>query len=199
MTARIHKTFELLTGLHFNGRYYVNKYDFDLTMNVESESITEQNIALDRIKYYLHECLQDCVFVNQSDTDSIEKYMAADMNVSTLPEDPYDQVVGVMLMVKLNSITEGRLVITDLTIESNMSDGVSCLHSIEENIGPFNDKGWWNDVSQRINDYSPKNKKIVKLSKLKNDWQEVFLDWEEKGKFGKDAEIIFTSFDKTDK
>lgn len=199
MTARIHKSFDLSTGLHFNHKYYVNNYSIDATFNVESESIAEQNIALERIKFYLHECLEHSVFVNQSDTDAIEKYMGAGMNVCTLPEDPYDQVVGIMLLVKLNNIAEGRLVLTDLSVESKMSDGVSCLHSIEENTGPFNDKGWWNDSSQRINDYNNKNRKIVKISKSKTEWQDVFLDWGEKTILGKDAEIIFTSFDKTDK
>lgn len=199
MTARIHKTFDLLTGLHFNQKYYVNKYIVDLTLNVESDSIVEQNIALDRIKFYIHECLEHSVFVNQTDIQSIEKYLAAGMQVCTLPEDPYDQVVGIMLMVKLNSIAEGRLIVTDISIDSAMSDGVSCLHSVEENTGPFSEKGWWNDSTQRITDYSNKSKKIVKLSKSKNEWQDVFLDWGEKSIVTKDAEIIFTSFEKSDK
>lgn len=199
MTARIHRAFELLTGLHFNKKFYTNQYSIDLTFNVESESIVEQNIALERIKFYLHECLEHSVLINQNDTESIEKYISAGMNVCTLPEEPYDQVVGILLLLKLNAIAEDRLVITDLSIESRMSDGVSCLHSIEENLGPFGEKGWWSDSSQRINDYSSKNKKIVKLSKMKNEWQDVYLDWGEKSVLGTEAEIIFTSFDKTDK
>lgn len=199
MTARIHKAFDLLTGLHFNNKYYVNSYTIDLTFNVESESIAEQNIALERIKFFLHECLEHCVFVNQNNETVVDSYEKLGMNVCTLPEEPYDQVVGIMLLVKLNAITEGRLVVTDLSIESKMSDGVSCLHSIEENVGPFYDKGWWNDSSHRINDLTTKNKKVVKLSKMKNEWQEVYLDWEEKNPVSSKAEIIFTTFDKTDK
>jgi len=200
MTARIHKSFELLAGLHFTDKYYVNNYMIDITCTVESESISEQNIAMERIKFYLHECLEHCVFVNQLNTQVIDKYQDVGINVCTLPEDPYDQVIGIMLMVKLNQITEGRLSIIDLAIESRMSDGVSCLHDIEENIGPFAEKGWWNDSSQRINDYVPRNKKVVKLSKAhRNEWQDVFLDWEEKGQETASSEIIFTSFDKTEK
>lgn len=198
MTAQIHKSFDLLTGLHFNGQYYVNQYLIDATFTVDTSSISEQNIAMERIKFFLHECLQHSVFVNQNDNETIEKYSKAGMNVSTLPEEPYDQIIGIMLLSKLNSITEGRLTIIDLSIESSMSDGVSCCISDDENLGPFYEKGWWNDSSQQINDIPNKNKKIVKLSKSKTEWQDVYLDWEEKANLTS-AEIVFASFEKTDK
>lgn len=198
MTARIHKSFDLLTGLHFNGQFYVNQYVIDATFTVDTSSISEQNIAMERIKFFLHECLQHSVFVNQTDLDAIEKYTKAGMTVSTLPEEPYDQIIGIMLLTKLNSITEGRLTIIELLIESSMSDGVSCCISEDESLGPFYEKGWWNDSSQQVNDITNKNKKIVKLSKSKTEWQDVYLDWEEKANTTS-AEIVFASFDKTDK
>jgi hypothetical protein len=84
-----------------------------------------------------------------------------------------------------------------------MSDGVSCLHNIDENIGPFVTNSWWNDSSTKINSHRPKNKKIVKLSKQKNEWADVYLDWGENSIFtthnGSTAEIVFASFDKTEK
>lgn len=196
MTARIHKAFNLLAGLHFGGNYYVNSYEFDLTFNVETSSIDEQNIAMERIHYFLFEKIKNTVFVNQTDVDAINKYTNAGMVVCTLPEDPYDQIIGIMLMVKLNSILEGRLVITDITLASDMSDGVSCLHSFDESIGPFNDKGWWNDNSPKINDIAVKKAKVVKLAQVKNEWQEPCLNWPESKPNLDATEIIFTSFDK---
>lgn len=198
MTARIHKSFELLAGLHFTGQYYVNQYLIDATFTVDTDSISEQNTAMERIKFFLYECLQHSVFVNQLDVDAIEKYNKAGMMISTLPEDPYDQIIGIMLMTKLNSIAEGRLNIVDLSIESSMSDGVSCIVSEDDSLGPFYEKGWWNESSQKINNLSNKNKKVVKLSKPKTEWQDVYLGWEEKANITP-AEIVFASFDKTDK
>ena len=116
MTARIFRSFEFQAGVHFAGSFYVNSYSIDTTFNVESESITEQNIALERIKYYLSECLEHSVIVHEDDEDVIEKYLDAGLKVCTIPEQPYDQVVGIMLMLKLNSITEDRLVITDILL-----------------------------------------------------------------------------------
>jgi hypothetical protein len=179
MTARIQRSFDLQMGVHFTGVFYMNIYDIDLHFNVETENIKEQNIALERIKFYLAECLEYSIFVHDKEEDAIEKYMSANLKVSVLPEEPYDQIVAIMLMTKLNAITEGRLVITDISISSRMSDGVSCMHDIDDNIGPFITKDWWNEGNTKINNYkySPKNKKILKLIKP-IDWVDVYLNWD---------------------
>jgi hypothetical protein len=179
MTARIQRSFELQMGVHFTGVFYMNIYDIDLHFNVETENIKEQNIALERIKFYLAECLEYSIFVYDKEEDAIEKYMSANLKVSVLPEEPYDQIVAIMLMTKLNAITEGRLVITDISISSRMSDGVSCMHDIDDNMGPFILKDWWSEGNTKINSYkySPKNKKILKLTKLV-EWSDVYLNWD---------------------
>ena len=165
MTARIQRSFDLQMGVHFTGVFYMNLYDIDLHFNVETENIKEQTIALERIKFYLAECLENSIFVHEKEEDAIERYMSANLKVSVLPEEPYDQIIGIMLMTKLNAIAEGRLVITDISISSRMSDGVSCMQDIEDNIGPFVTKDWWNENNTKINNYkySPKNKKILKI------------------------------------
>ena len=179
MTARIQRSFDLQMGVHFTGVFYMNIYDIDLHFNVETENIKEQNIALERIKFYLSECLENSIFISDQEEDAIEKYMAANLKVSVLPEEPYDQIVGIMLMTKLNAIAEGRLVITDVSISSRMSDGVSCMHSIDDNIGPFLLKDWYSESNTKINSYkySPKNKKILKLIKP-IDWADVYMNWD---------------------
>jgi len=179
MTARIQRSFDLQMGVHFTGVFYLNIYDIDLHFNVETENIKEQTIALERIKFYLSECLENSIFVYDKEEDAIERYLSANLKVSVLPEEPYDQIVGIMLMTKLNAIAEGRLVITDISISSRMSDGVSCMQDIEDNIGPFVVKDWWNENNTKINSYkySPKNKKILKLTKLV-EWSDVFLNWD---------------------
>lgn len=200
MTARIHRSFDFHAGVYFSGDFYINSYDVDITFNVESESIHEQNIALERIKYLLHDCIEHSIFVHEREEIVIEKYMDAGLRVCTLPEDPYDQVVGIMLLVKLNAITEGRLVPTDVSISSRMSDGVSCLHSLEEDTGPFKQKGWWNEASTKINDHKVKNKKVLKLTKHRNDWNELELGWTESDQIKPTAEIVFPVFEsKTEK
>jgi len=206
MSARIQRTFEFLAGLHFEEDFYVNQYFVDIYFDINTDSIREQNVALDRIKYFLNERLQNSVFTHSKDTAAIEKYIDAGMKVCTLPEEPYDQIIGIMLISKLNTINEGRLVVTDITISSSMSDGVWCKHSIEENLGPFNKPGWWNDSTIRTTSVTKKNKskKIVKLIKNNVTWEDLYLGWEETPitpiVTGPSNEVMFANFDnKTDK
>jgi hypothetical protein len=180
MTARIQRTFEFLAGLHYEEEFYVNQYFVDVYFDINTDSIREQNVALDRIKYFLHDRLQNSVFVYIKETAVIEKYIDAGIKVCTLPEEPYDQIIGIMLFSKLNSITEGRLVTTDINISSGMSDGVTCCFSSDDNLGPYVEKGWWNHKSTKINNFTgtTKGKKIVKISKTKLDWSDLGLGWE---------------------
>lgn len=204
MTARIHRNFEFFSAVYFGGDFYVNAYNFDCSFNVETESISEQNTALERIKYYIADCLEHSVMIDETEEQMIDKFMSLGMSVCTLPEEPYDQIIGIMLMTKLNAIAEGRLVITDVTIESRMSDGVSCLHSFEEPIGPFVKKGWWSDNTLRTTDVKLKTKikNVVKISKQRGEWEDLQLGWDTPEPTipnKSTAEIVFASFDKTDK
>jgi hypothetical protein len=54
-------------------------------MEVNTESIKEQNIAMERIHYFLCECLGNCIFVQDTEKKVIEKYTNADIKVCTLP------------------------------------------------------------------------------------------------------------------
>jgi hypothetical protein len=205
MTARIQRSFDLLVGVHFNSKFHINVYEIELFFNVETESIKEQNIALERIKYFLNEILENSVLCEQSKDKVILDYLNAGIKVCTLPEEPYDQIIGIMLLTKCNAIAEGRLVITDISISSRMSDGVSCSHSLDDNMGPFFGKGWWEESSTKINNglINSKGKKIVRLTKPIQDWSDIFLDWstkESKLEEFNASEVVFVEFgSKTEK
>ena len=79
MTARISRNFEFQAGVHFNDDFYMNLYDIEVTFNVESDSIRQQNVALDRIKYFLGECIEFSIMCSDSDTEAIEKYIKANL------------------------------------------------------------------------------------------------------------------------
>lgn len=200
MTARIQRDFQFVAGVNIGNELFLNTYDIELNFLVESESILEQNIALDRVKYLFIEKLDNAMFVHQSDTDVIEKYVDAGMKVILLPEEPYDQIIGIMLLTKVNAITENRLVVTDIVISSRMSDGVSYMHSDEESIGPFIHKGWWNDFSPNTHAriLKGKAKKVVKLSKTISSWEDISLGWSPK-LITENADVVLVNFDKLEK
>lgn len=187
MPTRISRDFQFLAAVHFEGSFIMNNYDVTLTMNVETGSIKEQNIAMDRIKYFVHEILENVIFIQDVETRAIERYQAAGMKVCALPEEPYDQIITMMLLYKLNAICEGRLVVTDIQLNSMLSDDVGFLYDTEElEIEHPYKQGWWTDPNITITDknQSTKKDKIVKLIK-KCDWASLHLDW-------KDREILST-------
>jgi hypothetical protein len=191
--TRIERDFSFQAAVHFEGYFLMNIYEISLAMEVETMSIREQNIAMDRIIYFLSECLSNSVFVQDTDKKAIEKYTQADIKVCTLPEEPYDQILALLLLLKVNAITEGRLEITDIVLRSELSDEVKFIYDITSAThNPFGSKGWWLESSTSIADIPKisKKEKIVKLVK-NSDWSGYGLDWEEKS--SKSSEIIFTS------
>lgn len=199
MTARITRDFQFLAGVYFEGELYMNIYDATIQFSVETENIAEQNIAMDRVKYFVHS-LDHHIFIHDAHKDAIEKFTNLNMKLCLIPEEPYDQIIGIMLLVKIDAITEGRLTPDDIALTSRMSDGVSCLHSNEENTGPFIYKGWWNDSSPKISTIIGKSKKVVELKKLPNNWDDLLLGWLDKKDDIIPSEIVFASFEsKTEK
>jgi hypothetical protein len=196
LTTRIEREFSFQAGVYFKEEFLMNLYTITLYMEVETESIREQNVAMERIKYFLNECLENGIFVQDTEHKVIEKYNSCGFKVCTVPEEPYDQIITLLLLIKLNSITEGRLVITDMTLGSRISDEVKFICDIDSSRGPLESPGWWTDSGTAISDpikKSVRKDKIVKLFKTPTtDWAEYNLVWKEK-EHTANCEIVFTT------
>lgn len=182
MTTRIEKDYFFQAAVRFEGKFYVNVYELTLSMLVETDSIREQTIAIERIDYFLHHILENCVFVSHEEKECIEKYEHAGIKVCTTPEEPYDQIISLILILKLNAILENKLEITDMIFGSKLSDGVrfSVVPEIASNI--FKEDCWYNHSCTNIK-HSEKNKSKNKIVKLfGTDWEEIGLSWKEKNK-----------------
>lgn len=183
MNTRIERDFCFQTGLYFEDGFHIGVYDITLSMLVETESIKEQNIAMDRINYFLHEVIQGSVLVNSIRDDVIERYQNVDLNVCELPGEPYDQILAMVLLLKLNSIAEDRLKITDLVIGSSLSDGVRFNIVSEVAESAFSGKYWWNSPCTAMNsrDYEIANhSKVIRL--FTDDWVHLGLSWRDMAK-----------------
>jgi hypothetical protein len=185
----IEREFDLHAAVHFEDKFLINYYSIVCSMNVETESIREQNIAMDRIKCLLDDCLSNSVLVHDSEKKAIEKYTSAGMKVCTLPEEPYDQITALMLFHKLNAITEGRIEITAISLDSVVGDGVRFIYDAENAEHPYK-SGWWNEPGPSITStVSNKKEKIVKLVK-QSDWSVYDLEWKQSSSVP--TEIIFS-------
>jgi hypothetical protein len=149
---------------------------------------------MERIKHFLLDCLENSIFINEKEKKIIDKYIDANIKVCTLPSEPYDQIVMQALLLKLNSITEGRFVVTELILSSKMSDGVKFFGDIQDIDDDFANDGWWYNSNTSISNLNRGNKKekIVKLYAYPNDWEQGLL-WDIKTEKSNVAEIIFTN------
>lgn len=195
MSTKIQRDFVFQAGVHYENKLLMNVYSTTATIYVDVECPKEQLIAMERIKHFLLECLENSIFVNEKEKKTIDKYLDANIKVCTLPNEPFDQVVMQALLLKLNSITEGRFVITELILSSKMSDGVKFFGDIEDVDSDFaNNDGWWFNSNTSISNLNKVNKKekIVKLHATPNEWNQDLL-WEIKTDNSNVAEIIFTN------
>lgn len=203
MSARVSREFKIDAAIHYDSSFIINSYLIVLDMDVITEDIREQNISLERIKFILEGCIDNCIMIHDTELVAINAYASAGIRVCTLPEEPYDQIVAAVIMSKLNAVAEGKLSITEVTINSKICDGVSFHISREEDSDFRSTQGvWWTDNSPSICDVpkkSNKKDKIVQLRKDVPDWIDLGLGWKEPEshidpKFG--TEIVFMNLDK---
>jgi hypothetical protein len=193
MTARIKREFNFIAGIWLHDEYQIGMYSFTMFIDIMTEEPYEQSIALERMKYFVDECITNSVFIEASEKKVIDTFTNLGMKVCVLPVEPYDQSLAIPLLLKLNAITEGKFTITNMSFKSQLSDDVEYLIDIEDEFEPFNNKNsWWNDSGSNISDNKKTNKKdkIVKLHK-DNEWAELDLGWKHTCK-PEASEIIFT-------
>jgi hypothetical protein len=183
MHTRIEKDAFFQAAIHFEGCFYVNTYEITLSMLVETESIREQMIALERLNCFLTSSLQNCLFIEEAEIVSIENYKKAGIRICELPEEPLDQIIGMVLLQKFNAIMENRIIITDITLGSLLSEGVR--HHIVAEIAESTMSGdfWWNKPGFCLCSADALSKakgdNIVKLFD-DSEWAEMGLTWKEK-------------------
>lgn len=184
MITRIDKDFFFLAGVHFDDAYFINSYDMTVSLLVETDCSNEHYVALGRMDHFIKDTLANAVFVHRDEEDAIALYEQASMKVCELPERPLDQVIAIAILLKLNSITEGRFKVTDLTLGSMLSEGVRypIVSELAENADIMMGDHWWYrpDLSITDKDMEPTvHNNVVKLF-CDDDWADMKLSWKDK-------------------
>ena len=177
MNVRLHYTTDFFAGVYYNQRLLINSYTVNIELLTQSEVREEINIAMDRLKCFLEIELAHTIFVQDNNADEIITMDDLGFNLTTLPETPLDQIVGLMLYCKLNAIMEERMIVTSLDISSVAGDRVWYLHEDGEPIGPFANEGWWHDPGPNHCPDVITTDNIFKVSV--ESWSERGLAWEE--------------------
>ena len=198
MNVRIQQSFSFLAGVFDPTEgLLMNEYSLTLDLITNTVDSVEQNIAFDRVNYFIDNIVSNAVFVRDTDSDTGKHLHSAGIRVITLPEEPYDQIVGLALYAKLNAIMEQRMFITDCEISSRNGRHVSYMHAAEESIGPFELPGWWNDSGLTFCNKKllARDKKVVKLVKSEDSWRNFNLDWEAGAEEPGESNVVVVKFD----
>jgi hypothetical protein len=117
-------------------------------------------------------------FIHQDNQKKSKALKNCKIKVIELPQEPVDQVIGLILFYKLNAICEDKIVCTELDISSELGQNIHYLHSINEESTAIPRTGWWADSTPNLSCQSRQtNEKIVKFAKV-DTWAQYELDWE---------------------
>ena len=179
MNVRLQYDIEFLAGIYYDNQLQMNSYSASLSLVTRTKDTKSTNVAMDRLKAFVYGELESTVFINQNYHEHAEMMQIMGANVTTLPEEPVDQIVGMMLYYKLNAIMERRMEIVQLDISSRLGDGVWYMHSEDDLSGPFAQDGWWHQSSLQHNTLDPVDAEINVVKVVPNAWMEYGLIWPE--------------------
>jgi hypothetical protein len=177
MNVRLQTNLEFPAGIYYDDRLRMNRYTVSVQLCTAVTDHEQINIAMDRLKMFVYSELADTVFINQADAERAQVMDILGINITTLPEEPIDQIVGLMLYSKLNAVMEGRMFIEQLNVSSLLGDDVTYLHDMEDAVGPFQAEGWWHasDTSHNSFDLIETQENVVKVPTT--GWGKYNLNW----------------------
>jgi hypothetical protein len=178
MNVKIGYTSHFIAGVWWDDRLIMSTYTATFKMITASDSAQDTNTALDRLKYMVEEYLVDSVFIKDTDVDQIALLKASGIKVIALPEEPVDQIIGMMLYSKISAVMEGRMLIRSIMLSSTAGDDVIYEHDLQESCAPFDQSGWWAESTPICESETRPdlNDKVFVLSAT-NQWRDLGLAW----------------------
>lgn len=177
MNVKIEYPAEFLAAAYWQDTVMMNSYVVRCEMVTNTRDNREQNTALERLKYILFAQMQNSVFVDQREKAAVKRLQAAGLRTVALPEQPVDQIIGMMLYSKIDAVMEGRMTVTQLKLASELGENITYFQTDNETVGPFAQKGWWNSADPSVSD-SKDGGKIVSIRGTTS-WQLLGLDWDD--------------------
>jgi hypothetical protein len=146
MNVKISSQHKFLAGFWFDSQLNFNHYTVEVDMLTATPDILEQNVAFLRIRYILEDALSDVVFINHDETDAIDAMINSGMSVAITPEEPVDQIIGMLIHSKLSTVTQNRVIIRSVRVSSVRGDNIIYEHDDAEFNPLMATDGWWSSL-----------------------------------------------------
>ena len=177
MNVRLKFDMPFTAGFYHDGVLRMNNYTFRLWMTTNSENALDQNTALERMKYFVYTQIDSTIFINSELADLCRQLVSAGLNVTTIPGDPVDQLIGIMLYYKLNAITEGRMIIVETEISSAYGENMTYIHGEFENTLGYVQPDWWTAPDLTHSDFEAENSEKVVAIPTSTAWRDLDMAW----------------------
>jgi hypothetical protein len=176
MNAKLSQEIDFSAIVLAGKKIFPNYFTLKINLITATDNASHQNIAMQRIMVFINEIFDGSVFCNIKNTNYLKfSKMVGDSRVILIPDEPYDQIIGMILFNKINAIVEGKFEIENITIGSDFAPGLIYIIEDFENFSFDEAKieiPWWNRSD-------PSSSDIPKQLKLEPSWLDLNLDWEE--------------------
>jgi len=181
MNVRLKHDMHFTAGVYHDGNLTMNNYNLRLWMTTNSEDTIDQTVAFERIKYFIYSQIDNTIFINSDEQDQCVLFSMAGLDITTIPGDPADQLVGLMLYYKLNAIAEDRMIVVETELSSTYGGNMTYLHGEFENISGYEQPDWWTSPDLTHSDFVlPEDSEKVVSIPQSTSWRELELEWPNK-------------------
>jgi len=177
MNVRIRHHMTFTAGIYYGNEMRMNNYALTVHMITNSTDSVSHNVAFERIKYFVYNKMDSTIFVNSEQENQCQQFLNCGLSVTTLPGEPVDQLIGLMLYYKLNAIMEDRIIVDETEISSVLGENIVYMHSENENTDVGTIPDWWHTPDCVHCEYilSPADKIVSMHSN--SVWRDLDLLW----------------------
>jgi hypothetical protein len=196
MNVRIAQLLSFNAGTWYDNELEMTEYTVKLWMITNTYNDREQNIAISRAKHFIFDQIENTIFIDKTEETKALDFMQAGLNVTTLPGPPADQLIGIMLFHKLNTIMEDRIKIVE--IEISTGNGIIYLHSEHETSQDLIQPEWWTTSDLTHCELDPANSDKVLSIAHNTAWRDLDLEWPEEDVDNNTGNVVvFADFNHT--
>lgn len=177
MNVRLKYDIPFTAGVYYNDILRMNNYSLRIWMTTNSENAADQNISFERIKYFIYTEIDSTIFINNTLEEQCQLFTQAGLNITTIPGDPVDQLVGIMLYYKLNAITEDRMIVAETELSSTYGENMTYIHGEFETTSGYIQPDWWTTPDLVHSDFIITDSEKVVEMQQSTAWRELELAW----------------------
>lgn len=199
MNVRLRHDMMFIAGVYYGDEMRMNTYNLRLWLTTNSAEPADHNIAFERIKYFVYHELDSTILINSAHQAQCQNYARAGLKITTMPGEPVDQLVGLMLYYKLNAIMEDCIVIDETEISSSMGENMVYLHCTGETTNIETQPDWWTSADTVHCDQELIDSDNIVIMPQARTWRDLDLAWsgqesvEETGNI-----VVFADFKRND-